>query len=1107
MKRVAHRLAVGLLVSVIACATVWAQGTAQISGTVKDQSGAVLPGVEITVTQTETNIPRSAVTNETGSYVLPNLAVGPYRLEATLPGFRSYVQNGIVLQVNGSPVINPVLEVGQVNEQVEVQANATMVETRSVSVGQVIENQRILELPLNGRQVTDLIVLAGAAVQTGTSSNRSIQNIPTLSIAGGLATGVAFLLDGAPHNNVWDNLNLPLPFPDALEEFKVETSALSARSGQYSGASVSSVTKSGTNQIHGDLFEFVRNDLFNARNYFATTQSTLKRNQFGGTIGGPIKQNKLFFFGGYQGTTIRQDPANDRVYIPTAQMMAGDFTTVTSPLCRSGGQLNLRAPFVNNRIDPVLFSPAAVNLVSRLPKTSDPCGLFVHGIRNASDEKQLIGKVDYQQSTKHSLFGRYLMTKPSQVAPMNFPCNGCSGPDLFSSPNPGSSNLAQSYVLGSTYLVSPNTVNALRLSVNREAIHRANGDFFSLPDLGVNMYTRWPHFMGLTVTGGFNFGGANAVEVFQRGTSYGLSEDLSIVRGGHQMSLGANMEHWRINLYASGWSPGAFTFNGQTTGLGLADMLIGKPSLLRQAGLNEVFISHTYLGLYAADTWKATPRLTLNYGIRWEPYFPQLQRNGHANSFSEARYAANIHSTVYNDAPIGFYYPGDPGFPGTNCNRAGSVVCQGSGMYKQWWNLSPRFGLAWDPSGDGKTSIRAAYGLGFDPLTAEFWLTVITPPWTNSVDVVPPYSFDDPWRGFPGGNPFPVKPLTANAPFVPYGNYFVTPEDYKAKATQRHTWNLSIQRQIGADWLISSSYIGNETAHIWGSREYNPDLYLSGGPCTLNGVTFNPCSSTANTNERRRLSIQYPNIKGQPIGFLSYREPGGTASYHALLASVQRRAASGVTVGANYTWSRCIGDASNAGAGNTPGTTYTDPTNRRFDRGNCDSDRRQIFNITSVAQTPQFGNPTVRAVATGWRLSGIYRYSTGSYLTVLSGLDRALNGVVNQRAQQVLENPYGDKSLTNYLNPAAFTQPALGTLGSAGSRSIAGPGVWQFDVSLSRVFPLGESRRLEVRAEAYNITNSLRPANPNTTITSSTFGQITTALDPRIMQFALKYVF
>src|SRR5579862_7407416 len=336
------------------CSDAWSQATAQINGTVKDQSAAILPGVEITVTQTDTGAARNAVSDEAGSFVLPNLPIGPYKLEASLPGFRSYVQTGIVLQVNDKPAVNITLQVGQVSEQVEVQANAALVETRNAGVGQVIENQRILELPLNGRQATDLIVLAGAAVQTGTSTTRSWQGVPTISVAGGVDINTAFVLDGALHNNSYDNLAMPLPFPDALQEFKVETSAMAAQYGMYSGGTVSAVTKSGANDFHGDLFEFVRNDLFNARNFFATQHGTLKRNQFGGTLGGRIIQNKVFFFGGYQGTILRQDPASTVAFVPTPAMMSGDFTAITSPTCNRGRQINLTAPFVNNRLDPTL---------------------------------------------------------------------------------------------------------------------------------------------------------------------------------------------------------------------------------------------------------------------------------------------------------------------------------------------------------------------------------------------------------------------------------------------------------------------------------------------------------------------------------------------------------------------------------------------------------------------------------------------------------------------------------------------------------------------------------------------------------------------------------
>src|SRR5213078_1500540 len=294
MKRTVFVSTIVLFISLIACAGVWAQATAQISGTARDQSGAVLPGVKVKVTQTETGVTRTTVTNETGSFVLPNLAVGPYRLEAALPGFRTYAQTGIVLQVNSSPVVNVVLEVGQVSEQVEVQANAALVETRSSSVGQVVENARILDLPLNGRNVADLITLAGAAVQTDVPMPKNFAGSNYISAAGGLGFGVEYTLDGARHVNFVSGTSMQMPFPDALQELKIETSGMTAQHGV--SAAVGGVTKSGTNDIHGDLFEFVRNDLFNARNYFATTNSTLKRNQFGGTIGGPILKNKLFFF-------------------------------------------------------------------------------------------------------------------------------------------------------------------------------------------------------------------------------------------------------------------------------------------------------------------------------------------------------------------------------------------------------------------------------------------------------------------------------------------------------------------------------------------------------------------------------------------------------------------------------------------------------------------------------------------------------------------------------------------------------------------------------------------------------------------------------------------
>jgi hypothetical protein len=348
-----------VLFSCLMSGALWAQTTAQISGTVKDASGAVLPGVEVTVTQTATGLMRTVVSNETGSYVLPNLPVGPYKLEAALAGFRTFSQTGIVLTVDANPVLNVTLQVGQVSETVEVQADAALVETRSTGLSQVMENARVVELPLNGRNMTDLIIISGAAVGGGVQNTP--RNYPTeiISVGGGANDGIGFLLDGAVHNDPYGNQALPLPFPDALQEFKIETSAIPAQYGFHAAGTVNVVTKSGTNQFHGSVFEFVRNRVFNARNAFATDRDPLKRNQFGGVIGGPVIKDKLFFFGGIQATIQRSTANGLRTFLPTPQMIAGDFTTYASAACQRGGAVNLRAPFVGNKLDPALISKPA----------------------------------------------------------------------------------------------------------------------------------------------------------------------------------------------------------------------------------------------------------------------------------------------------------------------------------------------------------------------------------------------------------------------------------------------------------------------------------------------------------------------------------------------------------------------------------------------------------------------------------------------------------------------------------------------------------------------------------------------------------------------------
>ena len=370
----------GALTLLLTAASASAQlSTAELSGRVTDTSGAVLPGVTVTMTQTNTQATRTAVTDADGTYVISNLPTGPYRLEVGLQGFRSYVQNGIVLQVGERPTINVSLELGNVAETITVEGAAPLIDVKSSGIKDVVENERIVELPLQGRQVTDLIVLAGGAVNTGSPNSRNFGGCDScggkavnIAVAGGLNFGVAYLLDGAIHNDPQNNANLPLPFPDALQEFSVATSGLSAQNGMHSGASVNAVTKSGTNVFHGDAFEFWRNHRFNAKHQFAARRPDgtrqddgLNRNQFGGTFGGPIRRDRLFFFGGYQGTYIRQTPTSNVAFVPTPAMLAGDFTAAASPACNAGRQLTLGGPFVSNRVSAAGLKAAALTQIGR----------------------------------------------------------------------------------------------------------------------------------------------------------------------------------------------------------------------------------------------------------------------------------------------------------------------------------------------------------------------------------------------------------------------------------------------------------------------------------------------------------------------------------------------------------------------------------------------------------------------------------------------------------------------------------------------------------------------------------------------------------------------
>ena len=1117
------RVGLGLLIT---CAAVWGQAsTAQINGTIRDASGLAVPSAEIKVTQTATGAGRTAISGADGGYVLTNLPIGPYLLEVTKEGFSKYAQTGIVLQVDSNPTVDAALKVGAVTEQVMVQADAALVETRSTGVGTVVDNQRVAEMPLNGRNPIELVFLAGMANYPGNGAINTVRNYPTVivSVAGGQGNGVAYLLDGATHQDPYNNLALPLPFPDALQEFKVETSALPAQYGFHAGAAVNAVTKSGTNSYHGDLFEFVRNGDFNARDFFATTRDTLKRNQYGGTIGGPVLprfKDKLFFFFGYQDTTQRSDPNSLPAFVPTAAMLGGDFTTFASPFCNQGAQKTLSSAFgfVSNKISPALLNPVALNIAKTMPTPINGCGATTYGLVSGQDENLYVARIDYQQSPKNTIFGRFT------AANLNVPST-YNGVNPLSINTYGVHDLDYSLALGDTYVFGANIVNSLRVAASRANVAKVPDNYGNLATFGSTNFTPLGgKVMSFTVTGGggFNIGTSASVPGQSHdGPNPSIADDLSWVHGAHQFGFGGSIYRQGMNYWSGLNAVGSMAFNGSNTGLGMADFLIGETSNFSQGITYGFYNRQYYIALYAQDSWKVSKRLTLNYGVRWEPYTAPWSKYGQFSHFDPALFAAGVHSTVFTGAPAGLVFPGDSQYACGN-----SINCP------QWNKFFPRIGVVWDPFGDSKMTIRASYGM-FGDRNHMFYsnFTSQYAPFGNTVtqSVV---NITDPWKTYPGGNP--VGALAAQngighaspTAVFPAAGSFIAEQLQNYKAPYMNQWNLSIQRQVGTDWLLSANYLGNNQIHLTTSNLLNPAVYLGMGPCTINTVnaagavvptSYSTCSTTANQQQRRVLSLQNP-AAAVAYGAMAYQDDGGTGTYDALNFALQKRLSKGVTASANYTWSHCISDVQDQQT--SASGVQAVPGNRRADRSNCIGiDVRHNFILNMVLQTPKFSTKWLHYLAGDWQIAPILRVSSAQQFSITSGTDRALTTATTQNGNLVLPGSVyaSNQSVNGWVNPAAFAIPALGNYGNIGVNNIKGPGIVQLNMAFSRTFPIHERMAVQIRAEAFNLPNLLNGSVPVGALNNSLFGTITSDIsgnngltnngDPRIIQLAAKFVF
>lgn len=1064
-----------------------AVATVQISGAVLDSSGSVIPDASVTATQLETGLARTVVSGPEGNYAIPQLPVGHYELTVEKSGFKTYLQKGIELQVGDRPLINVTMELGTVQQQVEVSAGTQMVQTTQTSVSTVIDQKRIVQLPLNGRQATQLIILAGGATQSRNGGAISSKNYPSsvaLSVSGASGNSTNYLMDGADNEDAFTNVNQPFPFPDALQEFSVQTSVTSASHGLRPGATVNVVTKSGTNQFHGDLFEFVRNGAFNARNFFAAQQDTLRRNQFGGTVGGPIVKDKLFFFGGYQGTRNRQNPPSTLALVPTAAMLAGDFTAVESAACQSRGARTLIDPstgasfFPANRISPTLFSPPALALATKyLPQTTDPCGAIRFGIPTTGDEDQLIGRVDWVKSQKQTIFTRYFVADYRNPALFD-------GKNLLATARAGVLDRAQNAVIGDTYTFSPRVVNSLHLRFSRTRINRGPASNLINPkDLGVNLNPLVPNFLDITASGSFATGCGTCAPGFFNDNSYQVANDLDYVRGKHQFSFGAEYFRNQLNWLANTLSNGQFVFNGQFTGDSLADFLLGRISSVGRGGPLAISLRQNLMSFYAQDTWQALPNLTVTLGLRWEPLLPEADRNGIGVRFDQAAYVAGIKSQVYQNAPPGFFFYGDPGIPKSFANR-------------DWNNLAPRVGLAWHPQSSTKTVVRVSYGVFYQqPIMMYTERFSQVPPFGDLVTLLDPTGgFADPLRQL-GGDPFPLpSPPQKNAFFVPAGTFINMPAQMPTPYTQQ--WNLVVQRQLGPNWLISGSYIGNNTIHVWNQTEANPGVFLGAAN-----------SSVANTNQRRVLYLLNPSPNaGTLVGSIAQADPGGTSNYNGIILSANHRFSQNFSILGNWTFSHCLNQAD--GSNDLAFPQYMVPNNRNRDYGNCAYDHRHIFNASFLYSTPtNWGNGFLRKVAGGWEISTIFSAYSGDYLNPLAGLDNSRTGVGNDRANVSGSPVLPSRTIAKFFDTSVFTQAPLGTFGNAGRNSILGPSFVNFDLGVARRITFTEAIGLEIRSEFFDVLNHPNFNDPSATLTSATFGRITSAADPRIIQLSAKLHF
>ena len=1055
-----------------------AAGTANVQGTVTDPTGAMIPNATVTLTNSATHVQRTATSDNSGKYLFPNVPVGTYDLNVTAPGFRTYIQTGIVLEVGSSIAVNVDMQIGTTDQKVEIKAEGLALQTEDATFKQTIDQQTVTEMPLNGRQMTGLITLSGGATPAPngdfTGSKYSYQTI-SVSIAGGMGNTTMWRLDGGDNNDYMANGNLPFPFPDAVGQFSVEAAGLSAQNGMHTGGMVNVVTRSGTNSYHGSAFEFIRNDYINARNFFSARKDRLHQNQFGGTFGGPILHDKLFAFAGYQRTQAKQDQPPTQAFVPTAANLAGDWS-VTDPPPSAGHPAGSAtpsgscAPKYAQLYDPLTgaalpgnkypappkYNAQGLNLQKYLPAINPSfdtgnCGAVQYSIPLQISDNQFVTRVDWTINPKNNLYARYFLDGYQQPA-FFYPTN------ILVTSQAGLSQRVQSFTIGEAYTISSRTVNTAHLTLLRRRNNRgyAENDI-NAATLGVNLYQGTPNGLQMTITNKYNVGGGtNSVSHFND-NALAFDDDVTMLRGKHQFVLGGQWVQNQLNISNNYETNGTFTFDGRYSANGPnggsaggdpnLDLLMGAMSAFQQSKQQQNALRGPIPSLYVQDTYHPSPRLTITGGLRWAPNFMPVDYFSRGVVFSMSAFLANQFSTVYPNAPAGALFYGDPGVPRQYTKNSP-------------WQFSPNFGLSYDPIGDGKTVVRAGFSLGYDQVnffTAQ--RNQQNPPFATAISQLQtstsgPLSFSNPWSvGQFHTSPFPQPqvPTPSQAQFFAQSQYIVMPPQFHASYTE--SWTASVQRDLGRGWQLQLQYIGSHTVHMPMGTPLSPAIFVPGvwgangagcagvvttGPAAVKpGAAGTPCSTTANQASRFYLTQQNPAQGNAYLGggggsvLVNYN---AMANYNGLITTVQHRLSSTFSLLTNYTWSKCLNiyDAQ----GDYAGTGVEIPSNPRLDYGPCGSDYRHVGNVVLITKSNfHFNNSMARAVVNNWEFAPLLHIMSGAPFNVTAGQDNSFTNIGNDRPNLIPGVPVylhqsirSGSGLTNrgYLNPAAFAQVTAG---------------------------------------------------------------------------------